>query len=189
MPSLTNLQDLSTIFFFLVGNANQLDFYMLRILLGLSLGNVVIIVCLPVSQTILFQGWRQLITHQSTGMWTCSQRKISLQFLDSQCWPFPFRLERVMYSILTCRAILHIREQDMFETTSWSFDMSVWFCSRVFKGFGAFGGHQGLCRCCIHTYFPYSARLTAVCIIDNSNNVHRTPPRNRSLVPKFRFWW
>ena len=54
MPSLTNLQDLFTTFFFLVGNANQLDFYMLRILLGLSLGNVVIIVCLPVSQTILF---------------------------------------------------------------------------------------------------------------------------------------
>ena len=55
MPSLTNLQDLSTTFFFLVGDANQSDFYMLSILLGLSLINVVIILCFKsVSQTLLF---------------------------------------------------------------------------------------------------------------------------------------
>ena len=54
MPLLTHLQDLSTTFFFLVGDANQSDFYMLSLLLGLSLINVVIILCLPVSQTLLF---------------------------------------------------------------------------------------------------------------------------------------
>lgn len=53
MPSLTNLQDLSTTCFFLVGDANQLDFYMLSIPLGLSLVNLVIILYLPVSQTLL----------------------------------------------------------------------------------------------------------------------------------------
>ena len=40
VPSLTNLQDLSTTFFFLVGDANQSDFYMLSILLVLSVINV-----------------------------------------------------------------------------------------------------------------------------------------------------
>ncbi|KIK01120.1 hypothetical protein K443DRAFT_678706 [Laccaria amethystina LaAM-08-1] len=34
-------------------------------------------------------------------------------------------LERVMYSILTCRAILHIREQNQIEPTGCSFDLSV----------------------------------------------------------------
>ena len=52
MPSLTNLQDLSTTSFFLVGDANQSDFYMLRILPGLSLINVVIILSLPVSNSL-----------------------------------------------------------------------------------------------------------------------------------------
>jgi len=46
------------------------------------------------------------------------------------CLPYEYvnlftTLERVMYSILTCRAILHIREQNKLETTSWSFDLSV----------------------------------------------------------------
>ena len=55
MPLLTNLQDLSTTFFFLVGDANQSDFYMLSILLGLSLINVVIILCIKsVSHKLLF---------------------------------------------------------------------------------------------------------------------------------------
>ena len=52
MPSLTNLQDLSTTFFFLVGDANHSDFYTLSILLGLSLINVVIILSLPVSNSL-----------------------------------------------------------------------------------------------------------------------------------------
>lgn len=60
------------------------------LLFGLSLGNLVIIVCLPYRYVNLFT-----------------------------------TLERVMYSVLTCRAILHIRKQNMFETTSWSFDLSV----------------------------------------------------------------
>jgi len=50
---------------------------------------------------------------------------VTLLCLSHEYMNLLIALERVMYSILTCRAILHIREQNQIETTGWSFDLSV----------------------------------------------------------------
>lgn len=103
-------------------------------LLGLSLINVVVILCLSVSHRLLFHGKEVMIySFNSTTMWTCCQRKFFLEPLSCRSFPPTLsfrRFERVMYSILTCRAILGIREQNEFDLRSLG---STWLAPHGFR--------------------------------------------------------